>query len=254
MNQRHWSRNPSAVEQLAAAYVAGTLQGRARVRFEAVMQRNPALVDAVNDWTARLGALHTSLPPVTPSPQLWHRIAQANGLASASASAPGAITLGNSSKPTWWQRLFSPVPAGALALGLVLGTVVPAVWRAQVSSHPNMELPASYVGVLATPDGKPGLIISSLRRGTVVDVKRETAVDVPADQTLFLWRIDKDGRIEPVGPLPDGKFVHVALDAPAEEVFLPAVELAVSLEAQGSSPAQPSQAFVYRGLCGKIWP
>ncbi len=251
----HWSRNPSAVEQLAAAYVAGTLQGRARRRFEGQMHRSPMLVDAVNEWTARMGGLHTSLSPMAPSAQLWDRIAKANGIESVIASKVQAATpVSSGSSPSWWQRLFAPIPAGALALGLVLGSVVPAVWQAQNSSHPNMELPASYVGVLATQDGRPGLIISSLRRGKVVDVKRETPVAIPAGQTLYLWRIDKDGQVQPVGALPDGKFVHVPLDAPAEDVFLPAVELAVSLEAQGASPAQPSQAFVYRGLCGKIWP
>ncbi|GAA6142451.1 anti-sigma factor [Hydrogenophaga sp. 5NK40-0174] len=250
---RHWSGNPSAVEQLAAAYVAGTLRGRARRRFEAEMQRKPMLVDSVNEWTARLGALHTSLPPVSPSPQLWDRIAQANGVVAAGARGTQPLP---ASRPaaSWWQRLFSPIPATALAMGLVLGSVLPAVWRAQTSDHPNMELPASYVGVLATPDGQPGLIISSLRRGTVVDVKRETPVSIPPGQTLFLWRIDQAGQVQPVGPLPDGKFVHVTLDAPAEEVFKPAVELAVSLEPQGEAPAQPTQPFVYRGLCGKIWP
>ena len=240
----NWYRNPSAIEQLAAAYVAGTLQGRARRRFEAVMQRQPALVAAVNDWTERLAPLHLALPAQTPSPELWRRIARATGMAPATAT------------PSWWQRLLAPIPAGALALGLVMGMLVPVLWQAHGNYQRGMELPASYVGVLGTAQGQPGLIISSLRKGKVVDIKRVTPVEVPPGQTLYLWRIDKVGAVTAVAPLPDvphAPFTRLTLNEPAEQVFFPAVELAVSLEPVGSQPAAPTSPFVYRGLCGKLW-
>jgi len=238
----NWYQHPSAIEQLAAAYVAGTLQGRARRRFESVMQGQPALVSAVNDWTRRLGPLHQALPEQAPSAALWTRIAQSTTHRTAPAAAP-----------SWWRRLLAPAPVGALALGLVMGTLVPIVWQAQESYRRDMELPDSYVGVLATAQGQPGLIVSSLRRGKTVDLKQLAQVDVPAGQTLFLWRIDKAGAVAPVGALPNGKFTHVTLGEPAEQVFFPAVELAVSVEPAGAQPAAPSAPFVYRGLCGKLW-
>lgn len=240
----NWYRNPSAIEPLAAAYVAGTLRGRARRRFEAAMQSHPALVDAVNTWTQRLAPLHLALPEQAPSAALWQRVAPAS-----TAAAPVAA-------PSWWQRLLAPIPAGALAMGLVVGMVVPVVWQAQIDQRRGMELPDSYVGVLGTPQGQPGLIISSLRRGTVVDIKRVTPVDVPPGQTLYLWRIDKAGVVTAVAPLPDvplAPFTRLQLAEPAEQVFFPAVELAVSLEPVGSLPAAPTTPFVYRGLCGKLW-
>lgn len=236
----NWYRNPSAIEQLAAAYVAGTLRGRARRRFEAAMHTQPALVDAVNAWTRRLGPLHEALPEVMPSAVLWSRIEKATTQRAAPA-------------PSWWRRLLAPLPAGALAVGLLVGSVVPVVWQAQVSARRGMELPDSYVGVLATAQGQPGLIVSSLRQGRRVDIKQLAPVDVPAGKTLFLWRIDKAGVVTPVGPLPEGKFTHIELDAPAEKVFFPAVELAVSVEVAGARPEAPSTPFVYRGLCGKLW-
>ncbi|MFN4360348.1 MAG: hypothetical protein ACK4F4_06440 [Hylemonella sp.] len=240
----NWYRNPSAIEPLAAAYVAGTLQGRARRRFESVMQRQPALVTAVNDWTHRLAPLHEALPAQPPSPELWGRIAQATG------NHPPAAA------PSWWQRLLAPIPAGALALGLMMGMLVPVVWQIHSDTQRGMELPDSYVGVLGTAEGKPGLIISSLRKGKVVDIKRVTPVEVPPGQTLYLWRIDKAGAVTAVAPLPDvpsASFTHLTLNEPAEQVFFPAVELAVSLEPVGSKPAAPTTPFVYRGLCGKLW-
>lgn len=242
----NWSQNPSAIDQLAAAYVAGTLRGPARRRFEAVMQRQPALVDAVNGWTARLGPLHSALPPQAVSAELWPRIERSTGLTPAAPTPPTGVV-------SWWRRLLAPAPAGALVMGLVLGAVVPAVWQAQIESQRGMALPDSYVGVLATAKGEPGLIVSSLRQGREVDLKQLTPVEVPQGKTLYLWRIDKAGAITAVAPLPSGQFTRVTLDEPAEQVFFPAVELAVSLEAAGATPALPTQPFVYRGLCGKLW-
>lgn len=240
----NWYQHPSAVEQLAAAYVAGTLQGRARRRFEAVMQRQPALVAAVNDWTQRLAPLHSALPAQAPSAELWGRISKATAIAPAKTPIP---------RMPWWRSLLAPAPAGALALGLLLGALVPAVWQAHGDYQRGMELPDSYVGVLGTAQGQPGLIISSLRRGKVVDIKQVTPVSVPEGQTLYLWRIDKAGAVAAVGPLPSGQFTRLTLSETAEQVFFPAVELAVSLEPVGAQPATPSQPFVYRGLCGKLW-
>lgn len=238
----NWYRNPPAIEQLAAAYVAGTLRGRARRRFEAVMRTQPAVVDAVNAWMRRLGPLHQALPEQAPSAALWSRIEKAT----TERAAPAAAA-------SWWRRLLAPLPAGALAVGLLVGSVVPALWQAQVSARRGMELPDSYVGVLATQQGQPGLIISSLRQGKRVDIKQLTPVAVPAGSTLYLWRIDKAGAVAGVGPLPEGRFTHLLLDAPAEQVFFPAVELAVSVEPAGARPDAPSLPYVYRGLCGKLW-
>lgn len=238
----NWYRNPSAIEQLAAAYVAGTLRGPARRRFEAAMQTRPALVDAVNEWTRRLGPLHDALPEQAPSAALWSRIENATTKRASPAAAP-----------SWWRRLLAPAPAGALVVGLLVGTMLPVLWHAQENARRDMELPDSYVGVLATAQGQPGLIVSSLRQGRTVDIKQLTPVDVPAGKTLYLWRIDKAAAVAGVGPLPQGKFTHLALDAPAEQVFFPAVELAVSVEGADTRPAGPTSPYVYRGLCGKLW-
>ena len=264
----NWHQNPSAVDQLAASYVLGTLQGRARRRFEAVMRTSPALAAAVAAWTERLMPMLTTLAPVEPSAALWESIARRSGLAvgdssvlvGASRSTPdspsperkAAATAGAASMP-WWRRWLAPIPAGALAMGLVLGSVVPALWQAQVESQRGTQLPESYVGVLATAQGKPGLIVSSLRRGNVVEVKQIAPVEVPSGRGLHLWRIDKDGNTASLGPVPAGKWVRITLSEPAEKVFFPAVELAVSIELLGSNPTAPSQAYVYRGLCGKLW-
>ena len=135
------------------------------------------------------------------------------------------------------------------------GGLLPLPWRAQVQPGAATLLPESYVGVLATAAGKPGLIVSSLRRGRELEIKTLTAVAVPAGQTLFLWRIDAQGDIAAIGPLPQGKekVYRVPLPDEAERLFFPAVALGVSVEVQGAQPTAPAAPFVYQGLCGKLW-
>jgi anti-sigma-K factor RskA len=272
----YWHQSPRAIKALAAAYALGTLAGPARRRFETLMKTQPAVAQAVADWNRRLEPLAARLAPVQASAGLWARIevdTRRADVARAKASAPQTMvepaatpkpvvrtpTLRPAVAPVpawrrWLSDLLAPVPAGALAFGLALGLFMPMaqqLLRPQVTQ--DTELPESYVGVLATREGKPGLIVSSLRRGLVMDVKRVAAVPVPAGKTLFLWTLDATGKPSPIGPLPEGAFVRVPLPQAAEPLFNKAVELAVSLEPVGSAPTVPAEAFVYRGLCGKLW-
>lgn len=241
--------SPELIDRLAADYALGTMTGGARRRFERAMREQPEVERAVLAWQQRLLPLDAQLPPQPAGPALWARI-ERQAFGAAPAPAPAAVL------QRWWQRLLAPVPAGALALGLLLGSVAPGLWTAlHGADASDAQLPESYVGVLATADGRPGLIVSSLRRGRVVDLKPLAGVEVPAGQVLFLWTLDAQGRAEAVGPLPPlAAFTRVPLPQPAEALFQRAVELAVSLEAAGRLPAQPGSPFVYRGLCGKLWP
>lgn len=244
----HWTQSREAVDQLAAAYVLGTLSGPARRRFEAVSRERPGVRAAVEDWEGRLHPMAQRLAPLAPAPGLWKRIEQQ------AYGGPAAAPKAESRFAAWWRQLLGPVPAGALAMGLVLGTLLPGVLGPMLRDEPtDTALPASYVGVLATASGATGLIVSSLRQGTQLDVKAVQAVAVPAGQTLYLWALDAAGKPRAIGPLPSGGFVKVRLPQPSELLFADAKELAVSLETIGATPAAPGGTFVYRGLCGKLW-
>jgi anti-sigma-K factor RskA len=236
-----WHNHPETIDQLAAQYALGTLRGSARKRFEALLQTRPDMGRAVWVWHQRLQGLLLSEEPVDVPAGQWDQL---------EARLFGQVQ--NAIKP-WWTRWFAPIPAGALALGLMLGVVIMPLWEATHGGASQTQLPESYVGVLATADGKPGLIVSSLRKGMTVDLKQLADVPVPPGGTLYLWSIDKNGKVQGIGPVPTGKFVSASLPQVAEQLFFPAVELAVTVEPQQTTPSQPSGAFVYRGLCGKLW-
>jgi anti-sigma-K factor RskA len=252
----NWHRHPELLDRLAAEYALGTMHGGARRRFEAVMAQQASVAQAVARWDTRLAPMAAQLPPLAADEALWRRIE-----AGVQATAPRKAASFEST-PTaapglrgWWQRLFAPVPAGALAFGLMLGLAMPTVFQLVQTPEDAAQLPESYVGVLATANGRQGLIVSSLRRGQTVDLKVIQPVPVPAGSVLFLWTIDAAGQAKPVGPLPPltGGFVSLPLAQPAEAVFFTAVELAVSVEVAGAAPSAPALPFVYRGLCGKLW-
>ena len=237
----NWYHHRETVDQLAASYLLGTLRGQARRRFDAMLPKQTLLALAVDDWTQRLAPLLTTLAPEQPSPALWKSIA----LRTAGKGQATAESL--------WRRVFSAIPAGALAMGVLVGVMAPMLWDRPWVEESGAQLPASYVGVLGTADGKPGLIVSSLRHGAWVDVKQMTPVAVPPGMQLHLWRIDATGKTKALGPLPTGKWVRMALPEPAEALFSQAVELAVTVEKLGDTPLAPQLPFVYRGLCGKLW-
>lgn len=256
----NWHRHPELLDRLAAEYALGTLHGGARRRFEAVMGEQALVAQAVTRWDGRLSPLANRLPLLAADEALWRRIEGQVHAAPKTAVAASAAAKPSPALPAarrWWQQLFAPAPAGALAFGLMLGITTPTVFQQLQAERDAAQLPESYVGVLATANGRQGLIVSSLRRGQSVDLKVIQAVPVAADSVLFLWTIDAAGQVRPVGPLPAlpaGAFVNLPLAQPAEAVFFTAVELAVSIEPGGSQPASPAAPFVYRGLCGKLWP
>lgn len=237
----YWHQNPQTVDRIAAEYALGTLAAPARRRLEALMRQRRDVSQAVASWHERLGGVLAAQPPLPIRPSSWDQL-EKRLFTQASRTAPAKVP--------WWSRWLSPVPAGALAMGLLLGAVLGPMWEA---SHSGPQLPESYVGVLANANGQPGLVVSSLRKGRTVDLKQLSPVVVPAGQVLFLWTIDKAGGVHPVSALPVGKFVSVSLPQAAEDIFFPAVELAVSVEAAGVAPQKPTGPFVYRGLCGKLW-
>ncbi|MEW6708124.1 MAG: hypothetical protein AB1430_25030, partial [Pseudomonadota bacterium] len=64
----------SLADALAAQYVAGTLRGGAKRRFEALLPGHPGLRAAVRAWQDRLMPLTAVLPPEAPPAAVWRGI------------------------------------------------------------------------------------------------------------------------------------------------------------------------------------
>jgi len=179
-----YERSP-LLDQLAGAYVLGTLSRRARRRLASVAERSPAVQRALAQWHERLAPLERSIPQATPGAHVWQRIAQRTQPMPARAA--------------WWQGLWPRLPgwsapALAFSLGIVLtlGVLHQAPQTLGLAPIATRSAP-SYVGLLTDASGEPVLGASSLRRGSVLTVKLLKPLVIPTGKVAMLWALPVDG-------------------------------------------------------------
>lgn len=218
---------------LASEYVLGTLHGRARIRFQALLMQHRSLRHVLWQWESRLNTLGSGLPAVTPSPELWQKIQQQLGFNTAELPANVVRLPQAPAKPTsnrTWQWLTGAATAAALVLAVFL--VIP--------QSPSERLQTQ----VAVVQGEKAQALWSIELGK--DELVVTATDnfkALPDQDYELWMIAADGR-PPVslGLLPKQGKLSLPRTAILDQVKIAA--LAVSLEPLGGSPnGQPTKVL-----------
>jgi anti-sigma-K factor RskA len=243
---------PERLDRLAREYVLGTLTGRARRRFERVLQQTPVAMLAVSAWQERFSILAAGVPAMQPRDAVWRGLERR-------LFEPAASTKAVERGPLQWLRdlLSGRVLAGGLA-GIFLCVVVLRMQPGLIGLEPQSDtLPASYVGLLLDGTGKPTLLASSRRHGKQLTVKLLQPVAVPAGQVAQLWAYPQDGPPFPVAvlpPLPAKGSVTLDLPDTSEKLFSKVGRLAVSIEAAPAVPGSaPSGEPVLSGHCAKLW-
>jgi len=229
---------PALIDSLAAQYVAGTLRGPARRRFEALLRGHPALRSAVADWHARLMPLTAVIAPVAPPARTWQAIERRLWPKASAAMAP-----------PWWQRLtlWRAASAGAslAALGLALLLV-----------NPGPDAPPLVVVLQGTgADGSvaatgASFVASVSGDGRQLVTRPIQPVALQVDRALELWAVPPQGAPRSLGLISASGVTVVRRDR------LPAAlldrrqtaALAVSVEPPGGSPTgAPTGPVVYAG-------
>ncbi|MBX3603661.1 MAG: anti-sigma factor [Piscinibacter sp.] len=227
---------PELADRLAADYVAGTLRGPARRRFEALLPAHAGLRAAVRAWQARLMPLTAVLPPQTPSPQVWRRIEARIGGAPAAAAAPAR----------WWARL-------AFWRGLSALATVAALSLAVLLASPGPAQPPIVVVLnAATPPAAGGIVPASFVAsisgdGRAVVTRPLIDVALPPQRVLELWAAAGSNPPRSLGLISERGATVV------RQARLPAGtdHLAVSLEPPGGSPTgAPTGPVLYVGRLG----
>ena len=237
---------PERLDRLAREYALGTLSGRARRRFERVLQQAPSATRAVGAWQERFSVLAAGVPAMQPREAVWAGLEQR-------LFAP--VKPASGGKLQWlWNLLSGRTLGGALA-GVFLCVLVLRMQPGLVGLEPTREaLPASYVGLLTDAQGKATVLASSLRHGKQLTLKLLQPVAVPPGQVAQLWALPKDGEPFPVGVVPAQGPVTLALADTSEKLFFNVPRLAVSIEAAPAKAGdRPSGEFVLSGPCVKLW-
>ncbi|HTJ97772.1 MAG TPA: hypothetical protein VL381_09900, partial [Rhodocyclaceae bacterium] len=132
------------LNELASAYVLGTLSAERRAEVERQLISDIELRRAVDYWEAKLLPLTNLAPPMEPSRQLWPRIQ--NTLQLGRAGVTAAVT--------WWNNLtlWRSLSVGGFATAAILAFVV----STQAPPQPR------YMVVLVAPQDKnPGWVIQA---------------------------------------------------------------------------------------------
>jgi len=226
---------PALADRLGAEYVAGTLRGPARRRFEALLVAHPALRASVRDWQDRLMPLSASLAPVAPPPRVWQRIEARIGFRPPAAAAP-----------RWWAQLAvwrvlaGAATAATLALALVVATPPPA-------QAPIVVVLSATTAPAGGPAGgvAPASFVASISAdGRAMVTRPLTEVSVQPDRALELWAVPPSGAPRSLGLISASGATVVRQG----KVLKDTAALAVSLEPPTGSPTGlPTGPVLYVG-------
>ena len=210
-------------DRLAAAYVAGSLRGAARRRFETLLPAHASLRGAVRAWQDRLMPLTAVIAPQTPPARVWAGIqARLDGSRAAAAGAAAG----------WWNRLAVwrglTALAGLAALGLVALLSIGTPAQAPIVVGMNPVAPA---GAPAGP-AAASIVASISGDGRALVTRPLMNVSVAPDRALELWSVPAQGPTRSLGLIaPSGATVVRRSD-----LLRDTDQLAVSLEPPGGSP------------------
>jgi len=233
-------KNPQLRDRLAAEYVLGTLRGRARDRFEALMRYDYDLRRTVGEWEARLSPLAAAAGGIAPPPRVWQTIARRVSGAGSSAGAGW-------SGLAFWRGLAVTSSAFALALAVFIGAA------------PRPEPPMAMVAVMNDAEGQPALVVSwppmKAMRDPHIRVKVVQPHPVMAPGTAWeMWMLP-GGQAAPVS------MGLISIDRDQVMKIKPALAqrmgdawgIAMSVEPDGGSPTgKPSGPVIFKGQCVKI--
>lgn len=217
--------NEALRDRLAAEYVAGTLRGGARRRFEGWMYSDAALRLLVREWEGRLLPMHEFVRPQAPPPEVWRQVKARLHLKP------------ERSRWHFWRGFGAGMAAASVAAALVVAIGL------QQLRQPSYDL----VATLTDPQAQPALLVKADTRQRLLQVHRVGGAPVPQDRSLQLWAIPQAGAPRPLGVLgADGRGTFaLAAGAISGDVVL----LAISLEPRGGSPdpTGPTGPVLYKG-------
>ena len=196
-------------EQLAGAYVLGTLRGPARKRFERAMQDSAELRDSVLFWEQALAPLLLA-EPRKPARNLLPAIEARLGW----ARGQDAV------------RRLPWLPALGFAVVAAVSVMLWAPWTPKIS--PDFAL------ALATEEGQLRWQFAVDKTHNWIDVRVVSTPDLSARQDLELWLLVDGSAPKSLGLLSeqDGQIQRIEAALPLAE----GIGLAVSVEPEGGSP------------------
>ncbi|MEZ5449963.1 MAG: anti-sigma factor [Thiolinea sp.] len=228
-------QNPTVFEHLALSYALGTLQGRARQRFEALQARHFYLRAVTQAYQQRCSGLLELLPAETPPPQVWSRIEKQLRLKQLMRQPQGA---GNSPRFANW--LLWP----AMSFASVLAAVATVLFL-------HFQQPDMYFSKL---DGMGGMdsvaMVTASQDDMSITVALADTMPMGKDQMPTLWCLSKKPGEAPMrmGDLKPAGLSELSIDKKTWQTLSKVGKLAISLEPMDHPDArEPMGEVIYEG-------
>ena len=222
--------NAELIEELAGAYVLGTLKGPARRRFERWMMESYRVRQEVWFWENHLGSLNQNIAPETPPDRIWQQISHRLW------GNQQPARRGQSEPRRWfWPSLGIAASIAAIVLAALLWLPV------NKSASPGM------LAVVQGNQSQPLWVMNAQASKHRMSLRAVNATAAAQNKDYELWILPRQGKPIAVGLLPvSGATTQVALSQEQIAALDSSHHLAISLEPHGGSPTgQPTGPVLY---------
>lgn len=225
-------KNPDIFEPLAMAYALGTLQGRARNRFEQLMQQHLYLRATTQAYQQKFNSLAELVPPQTVPIRVWQQIEQELKL--------------KPTKLSFWERFQTSLNWALPSLAAIVAAVLTAFFLNQPKP------PQAYVAALKSPQQKNSLVLAMAKHDEmkISFEMLDQHLEKQQGMVATLWCISKNKNEPPMrmGTLEQTK-QEIALNPNMWKGLASASEFAISLEPQTANIAtQPQGKIILSGV------
>jgi len=230
MSKLNRYQNPEIFEQLAIEYAVGSMQGRARKRFEALMETHFYLRAVVDAYENKFASLVELLPEAKPSDQVWNNIES-----HIKASTP------QEEKTPWWKTTFFKQGFGMAAMAVVVSAVL--------LLNPMTVTPTSYAAVLES-DSNVAMAMTKIQKSDMtlsVDIMQK--VNIPNDMELTLWCHPKSGGVPmKMGTISESGKTNIKISKKEWRSLKNVGLLAISIEHRGDNETiEPTGKILLQG-------
>lgn len=228
-------KNPDIFEPLAMAYALGTLHGKARLRFEHLMQQHLYLRATTQAYQQKFNGLVELLPTQTVPKQVWHNLEKRLNL--------------QASKTRFWIRFQTQLTWALPSLVAVLAAVLTSFFLNKPTP------PYAYVAALKSTQAQNQLVLAMAKQDEMKISFEMLAQHLANEQGMIptLWCIPKNKDEPPIrmGTLTANK-PEIPLNTQMWQGLASAREFAISLEPNSANLATQPQGKVI--LSGALHP
>lgn len=230
-------QNPELFEQLAIEYAVGSMQGRARKRFEALMDTHFYLRAVVDAYENKFAHLVELLPDAEPPKKVWNNI---------EAHIDASIAVKNKEEKTpWWKTGFFKQSFGFAAMALI----VSAVLLFNPMDKTTFNTATAYSAVLESDSSEP-IAFTKIRKSDMklsVDIMKPVQID--NDMELTLWCHPKGGGMPmKMGTISKSGKTEIKISKEEWQSMKDIGQLAISIEHKNDkSVRQPTGKILLKG-------